>query len=90
MKTELMRSVVNRKKMFQIYIYDEILIESKSVNTKQMECSLHTQENTHLIHEVCATNQSRLGSGLPHDVFLCHVYSFDPSSRPSYHVLEQT
>ena len=57
---------------------DEILKEFKSVDRKEIECSLHAQENHHLKSEFCTQNWSRLGSRLPYKVPLKHVHNFDP------------
>ena len=48
--------------------YHEILKEVISVHAKEIECPLHTQENSCLIHEYFTQNEDQLESSLPPDV----------------------
>ena len=48
------------------------------METNEMECLLHTQENDHHKHEFCAQNEQRLESNSLHDVPLQHIHNLEP------------
>ena len=39
--------------------HNEILKELNNVQTIEIECHLLTQENSHLLHDICAQNEDR-------------------------------
>ena len=65
----------------------EIFNPLNSVYTNELEYSLHTHENPHLLHDSSAQKQSRLETSLPPEVPLQHVHHFKPHWTLNYHAL---
>ena len=54
---------------------DEKFKELNTVDTNEIECPLHNEGNTHLIHSFCAQNENRIESSSSHNAFLQHVHN---------------